>query len=82
MSGDEAFQVVTCIGARSVPRYLFESALAAHFQEMCDTLSTEAISRGAKRPPKLEIKDLDLGRPVDLSASNGTIRYMLPFKRD
>jgi hypothetical protein len=81
MSGDEGFQVVTRIGARSVPRYLFDPPLA-HFQEMCDALSREAIARGAKRPPKLEIKDLDLGPPVDLSALNGTIRYLFPFKRE
>ena len=80
MTGAESFQVVMPIGARTVPQYLFAPPLT-HFQEMCDALSREAISRGAKRPPKLELEDLDLGPPVDLSALNGTIRYLFPFKR-
>jgi hypothetical protein len=81
MTGDESFQVVPPIGARSIPQYLFEPPLA-HFQEMCDVLSREAISRGAKRSPKLVLKELDLGPPVDLSALNDTIRYIFPFKRE
>jgi HNH endonuclease len=81
MSGDESFQVVKPVGARTVPQYLFEPPLA-HFQEMCDALSREALARGAKRPPKLELKQLVLGPPVGLSTLNGTIRYMFPLKRE
>ena len=80
MSGDESFQVVKPVGARTVPQYLFEPPLA-HFQEMCDALSREAISRGAKRPPSWNSNN-SIGSPVGLSTLNGTIRYMFPLKRE
>jgi hypothetical protein len=80
MNGDESFQEVTPVGPRTVPQYLFEPP-SAHFQDMCDALSREAMSRGAKRPPTLESRDLDLGPPAALSPLNGTIQFMFPFKR-
>jgi hypothetical protein len=78
MTGDERFDAIRPIGPRSVPALIQHPEAMAHFEEMSDALTREAIQRGAKRPPKLQTKDLDLGAPVDTSWTNGTIRFMYP----
>jgi hypothetical protein len=51
---------------------------------MSVALTREAISRGAKHPPNLQIKEIDLGPPQVLSWTDGTIRLVDPDigKRD
>jgi hypothetical protein len=78
MTGDERFDSVAAIGPRSVPALIVQREALAHFQEMGDSLAREAVNRGAKYPPKLQMKDLDLGTPSDPAWTNGTIRYMFP----
>src|ERR1022692_500830 len=78
MTGDEMFLKVVPVGPRRVPPYITEAQVMAHLREMDDTLTREAILRGAKHPPKLETRELDLGVPADPSWANGTVRFMFP----
>jgi hypothetical protein len=78
MTGDERFDYVKPIGPRSVPALIQRDEAMTHFQDMDDALTREAVQRGAKHPPKLQTKHLDLGTPSDLSWTSGTIRFMFP----
>jgi hypothetical protein len=78
MTGDERFDAVRPIGPRSVPALIQEHEAMAHFQDMSDALTREAVQQGAKHPPNFQTKDLDLGTPLDPSWTSSTIRFMYP----
>lgn len=78
MTGDERFECVRPIGPRSVPALILHDEAMTHFQDMDDALTREAVQRGAKHPPKLHTKDLDLGTPLDPCWIGGTVRFMFP----
>jgi hypothetical protein len=73
MSGSMA---VKPIGPRSVLALIQHHEAVAHFQDMSDALTREAVQRGAKHPPALQTKDLDLSAPLDPSWGSGTIRFL------
>lgn len=78
MTGDERFNSVKPIGPRSIPALIQQDEAMAHFHEMNDALTREAVQRGARHPPNLQTKDLDLGAPMDPAWTNGTIRFLFP----
>jgi HNH endonuclease len=78
MTGEERFLEVAPVGPRSVPPFITETQALGHLQDINDAVTREAIMRGAKHPPKLEIEKLDLGVPADASWADGTVRYMFP----
>jgi hypothetical protein len=76
ITGEEEFKRVKPVGPRGVPQYIQRAEAMAHLREMHDVLTEDAIARGAKFPPSLDIKELDLGKPDPLW--NSTVRYMFP----
>lgn len=83
MTGEERFEKVTPIGPREVPALITEPEAMHHLREMGSILTQDAIALGAKHPPKLEIKNLDLSEPQMQSWTDSTARFMsLPKKTD
>jgi hypothetical protein len=78
LTGDEQFMPVTPIGPRRLPAVIQQPEAMAHLQEMNDAVTREAVQRGAKHPPQLQTKELDLGTRVDPNWTSGTIKFMFP----
>jgi hypothetical protein len=78
MTGDERFDSVKPIGPRSIHALIQQDVAMVHFREMNDVLTREAVQRGARHPPKLQTKDLDLGAPMDPAWTNSTVRFLFP----
>lgn len=78
LTGDEQCCSVNPIGPRSIPVVIQHHEAMTHLQDMNEALTREAVMRGAKHPPQLQTKDLDLGTPVDPAWTSGTIQYVFP----
>ena len=78
ISGEESFGDVDPIGPRDIPNVIGMRTALAHLQNMMDTLSTEAVLRGAKNKPELYIGNADFGQRIPLWWSSSTARYMFP----
>jgi hypothetical protein len=78
ITGEERFDAVKPIGPRSVPALIGHREAMAHFLDMDDALTAEAVQRGAKHPPKLQTQELDLGTQLDPSWTSGTVRFLYP----
>ena len=83
MTGDENFQNVEPIGPRTVPSYIREPDVRRHIHEMNTILTQDAILRGAKHPPNLETKELDLGPPATFVVDGpSSINFGSPAPRE
>jgi hypothetical protein len=77
----EVFSEVDPKGPLSVPATIDLAGMMAHLNEMNRMLMHAANLRGAKHPPKLTIRELDLGPPQYFSRTDSTLRYMFPLNR-
>lgn len=78
LTGEESFADVDSIGPRDIPATIQKDSALAHLQSMLDTLTEDAVLRGAKKKPELSIRDVDLGAPMPSWWSSSTVRYMFP----
>jgi hypothetical protein len=77
IDGEEKFSEVGSIGPRDVPATIQLAEMTAHLNEMNRMLMQAANLRGAKRPPKLTIQDLNSGA-LQFSQTDSTLRFMFP----
>ncbi|MEP6757248.1 MAG: HNH endonuclease [Chthonomonadales bacterium] len=81
IDGEERFSEVDPIGSRSVPTTIQLAEMMVHLNEMNRMLMQAANLRGAKRPPKLTIQELNPGPPQFFSQTDSTLRFMFPINK-
>jgi hypothetical protein len=50
-----------------------------HLKQMLKWLEEEASARGATHPPKLRLREMDLGEPVSFYWVDGTYNFLKTF---
>jgi hypothetical protein len=79
ITGEEGYLDVDPIGPISVQPSIQKEVAVAHMQDMLNSLSQEAVIRGARRHPDLGIMDVDLGPPWPTFWTDSTLRFMYPM---
>jgi hypothetical protein len=78
LTGEERYFDVDPIGPISVQPSIQKEVVLAHLQDMLNSLSQEAVLRGAKRHPDLTVTNVDLGPPWPTFWTDSTLRFMYP----